>query len=131
MNATKPIILLLDDEKDLIEVLRDAIGLSLPEYLAVASTSVEDAESYLAELGQAPSLVCVDHKLGEQTGIDFLEQLQARFPDVPKMLFTGQAPPGVEARALALGARVLWKPFGLSQWIGAVKGMLPAPPPAP
>ena len=124
MQATKPIILLLDDEKDLIDVLRDAIGLSLPEYETVASTSVEDAELVLSNLDGAPCLVCVDHKLGEQTGIDFLERFQKRYPGVPKMLFTGQAPPGVEERAAALGARVLWKPFGLAQWIGEVRGML-------
>lgn len=124
METTKPVILLLDDEKDLIEVLRDALDLSLPGYRAVASTSVEDAESVLESLAQAPSLVCVDHKLGEKTGIDFLESLQQRYPGVPKILFTGQAPPGVELRARRLGARVLWKPFGLSQWIGEVREML-------
>ena len=124
MDRTKPVILLLDDEADLIEVLRDAIDLSLPHYLAVASTSVEDAELVLAGLTEAPSLVCVDHKLGEDTGLAFLERLSARYPEVPKMLFTGQAPPGVEARARRLGARVLWKPFGLAQWIGEVRGML-------
>jgi CheY-like chemotaxis protein len=68
--------------------------------------------------------VCVDHKLGERTGLEFLEALSQRFPAMPKILFTGQAPPDVEARAQALGAKVLWKPFGLSTWIGEVRQML-------
>jgi DNA-binding NtrC family response regulator len=120
----KPVILLVDDERDLIEVLRDAIGLALPDYEAVVTTSLDDAEEVLAGLGKDPSLVCVDHKLGERTGLDFLEALSQRFPSMPKILFTGQAPPDVETRARALGAKVLWKPFGLSTWIGEVREML-------
>ena len=126
MNTQKPVILLLDDERNLIEVLRDAIGLSLPDYEAIVATSIEDAESVLQGLNVQPSLVCADHKLGERTGMDFLESLAGRYPGLPKILFTGQAPPGVEARAQALGAKVLWKPFGLATWIGELKGMLAA-----
>ncbi len=120
----KPVILLVDDERDLIEVLRDAIGIALPDYEAVVTTSLDDAEAVLARLESHPSLVCVDHKLGERTGLEFLEALSQRFPAMPKILFTGQAPPDVEARAQALGAKVLWKPFGLSTWIGEVRQML-------
>ncbi len=120
----KPVILLVDDERDLIEVLRDAIGMALPDYEAVVTTSLDDAEAVLASLDYDPSLVCVDHKLGERTGLEFLEALSLRSPGMPKILFTGQAPPDVEARAEALGARVLWKPFGLSTWIGEVRQML-------
>lgn len=126
MTAPRPVILLVDDERDLIEVLRDAIGMSMPEYDAIVTTSVDDAETVLDSLTTQPSLVCVDHKLGERTGMDFLEALAKRYPDMPKILFTGQAPAGVEARAHALGARVLWKPLGLATWIGELKGMLVA-----
>lgn len=121
----KPVILLVDDEEDLVSVLTDAIDLSLPEYRAVGSTSVEDAERTLEELGDDPlSLVCVDHRLGGRTGLEFLESLRARYPAVPSILFTGQAAPWVEERAQEVGARVLWKPIRLSQWIGEVQSML-------
>jgi len=120
----KPVILLVDDEADLIEVLRDAVGLSLPDYETRAVTSVDEAESELASMGGAPSLVCVDHKLGERTGLEFLEALRARYPDLPAILFTGQAPRGVQERAEALGARVLWKPIPLTRWIGEVRKAL-------
>jgi len=124
----KPVILLVDDEVDLIEVLTEAISLSLPEYRAIGSTSVEEAERVLLQLvqeGSTPALVCVDHKLGERTGLEFIEDLHERFPALPSILLTGQAPPGVEDRAHALGARVLWKPIGLSKWLGEVRGLLP------
>lgn len=124
----KPVILLVDDEEDLVSVLRDAIELSLPDYEAVGSTSVEDAERALdAVASDQLSLVCVDHRLGGRTGIEFLEEVRRRFPHVPSILFTGQASASVEQRARQVGARVLWKPIRLSQWIGVVQQMLEPP----
>jgi len=119
------VILLVDDEEDLVSVLTDAIDLSMPGYRAVGSTSVEDAEQKLANLGESElSLVCVDHRLGGKTGLEFLESLRKRYPGVPSILFTGQATPSVEERAQRAGARVLWKPIRLSQWLGEVQSLL-------
>lgn len=121
----RPVILLVDDEEDLVSVLRDAIDLSLPGYRAVGATSIEEAESALASLESAQlSLLCVDHRLGGRTGLEFIESLRQRYPGVPSILFTGQASPSVEARAKRAGARVLWKPIRLSQWLGEVRSML-------
>ncbi len=124
----KPVILLVDDEVDLVEVLQDAIGVCLPTYRAVASTSAEEAEATLNSLGanERLSLVCVDQSLGGRTGLDLLESVRDRYPDVPSILFTGQATPSDEARAEAVGARVLWKPLRLSSWLEEVQGLLPA-----
>ena len=121
----KSVILLVDDEEDLVSVLADAIDLSMPGYRPVGSTSVEDAEQTLRELGEESlSLVCVDHRLGGRTGLEFLESLRDRYPTVPSILFTGQAAPWVEERAQQVGARVLWKPIRLSKWLGEVQALL-------
>lgn len=124
----KPVILLVDDEADLVEVLQDAIGVCLPNYRAVASTSADEAEETLSALDKDEqlSLVCVDHRLGGRTGLDLLESLQSRYPDVPSILFTGQATASDEARAEAVGARVLWKPLRLSSWLEQIQALLPA-----
>jgi len=119
-----PFILLVDDERDLIEVLQDALALALPDQPVVAVTTVEEAEEAVSRTAQAPSLVCVDHKLGERSGLELLESLRTRFPDTPAILLTGQAPADVEARARALGAQVLWKPIALARWIAAVRDRL-------
>jgi CheY-like chemotaxis protein len=122
----KPVILLIDDEVDLLGVLHDAIALRLPEYRPVASTSLRHAEEALSELhDQEPlSLVVADHRLGGRTGLDFLEEIKQRYPHVPTVLLTGQAPASVEERAAATGTRVLWKPMRLAQWIGEVQHLL-------
>lgn len=125
----KPVILLVDDEEDLVTVLREAIDLSLPGYRAVGSTSADDAERLLDTLGRGElCLVCVDHRLGGRTGLELLERIRRRYPHMPAMLFTGQAPPAVEIRAKELGARVVWKPLRLSQWLGEVHALLGSAP---
>src|SRR5262245_60881464 len=101
----KPVILLIEDEVDLLGVLRDAIALRLPDYRPVVSTSVQHAEEALSELddSEALSLVVADHSLGGRgrglggrTGLDFLEEIKERYPHVPTVLLTGQAPASVE-----------------------------------
>lgn len=120
----KPVILLLDDEPDLLQVLRDALGAALPHYEVVGSTTVDDAERLVDALDARLSLVVADHMLGGRTGLDFLQLLRIGFPNVPSMLLTGQATPEVEDRARDLGARVLWKPVRLRQWLVEVQELL-------
>lgn len=122
----KPVILLLDDEPDLLQVLRDALGAALPQYDVVGSTSVEDAERLVDDLDERLSLVVADHMLGGRTGLDFLQVLHVDFPNVPSMLLTGQATPEVADRARDLGARVLWKPVRLRHWLLEVQELLAA-----
>lgn len=120
----KPVILLVDDEPDLLQVLRDALGAALPEYDVANSTCFEEATRLLSVLDDRLSLVVVDHMLGGPTGLDFLERLRVDHPQVPSMLFTGQATSAVEERARALGARVVWKPVRLRHWLEEVQMLL-------
>ena len=122
----KPVILLVDDEADLVGVLQDAIDLSMPDYQAVTSTSADDAEDVLSRLPGELSLVCVDQRLGGRTGLEFIEDLRKRYPNVPSVLFTGQASPRDEARARQVGVRVLWKPLRLSRWLFEIQQLLAA-----
>ena len=119
-------ILLVDDEADLVDALRYAVGVTLPGYRAIASTSAEEAEATLRELSEDErlSLVCVDHRLGGRTGLELLEVLRRQYPDVPSVLYTGQASASEEARAEAVGAQVLWKPLSLSSWLKQIQKLL-------
>lgn len=124
-TPARPFILLVDDEQDLIEVLSEALELAMPDYDVVAVTQVDDAEAAIEQRG-GPALLCVDHKLGERNGLELLESLRSRFPEAGAMLLTGQAPADVESRAVAMGARVIWKPIPLARWIAEVRALLPA-----
>lgn len=119
-------ILLVDDEADLVEVLQDALGACLPDYRAVVSTSAEEAEAKVRDLAEDEklTLMCVDYRLGGRTGLDLLEALRPEYPNVPSILLTGQASASDEARAEAVGARVVWKPLRLASWIAQIQELL-------
>jgi len=126
---SKPVILLVDDEADLLDVMSTTIQLNMPEYDVAIAENIDDAILFvdsLGEQGKELALTVVDHVLGGRTGFEFIQLLNHRFPDVPKMMFTGQAPASVERSAKKIGARVLWKPVPLSTLMGEVQQMLGA-----
>ena len=125
----QPVILLVDDEADLLDVMSLTMQMNLPEYDVEVAENMEDAMDIvdnLASEGRELSLAVVDHVLGGRTGLEFIQLLNHRFPTVPKMMFTGQAPVNVEYRAKAMGARVVWKPLPLSTLMGEVQQLLTA-----
>ena len=128
--APKPTILLVDDEPDLLGVLAEALGSSHPDYLVRALSSFEAAEAVLDDAASDLRLVVVDHLLGGGTGLDLLQRLQRTHPTVPSILFTGQATTSIEEDARAVGARVLWKPIRLRQWVKEVRAALASAPAA-
>lgn len=120
-------ILLVEDEDDLLQILSEAVELTLPAYEVRRASSIDEADTVIRDLeasGGQLALVVVDHLLGGRTGLDFLETLRARTPGLPCMLYTGQAPPEVEERAQNRGIRVVWKPIRLKVWLGEVRELL-------
>ena len=123
----KPVILLVDDEVDLVEVLVEALGFGLPDYDVQGASSLAEGRSVVSSVlkrDQPLSLVIADHHLGKESGMTLLEEVHDQRPDVPLMLFTGQASTPVAAQAATLGARVLWKPVRLRQLLDEVRGLL-------
>ena len=122
-----PVILIVEDEPDLLQVMASSITHSMSEYDVKSATSIDEAELVLSELAAQSgelALVVVDHVLGGRTGLELLESLSEHHPRVPTLLFTGQAPQGIETRARRAGARVLWKPAKLKVLLGEVQTLL-------
>lgn len=124
---SKPVILLVDDELDLLQVTAEAVRRALPTYEVVAARSPEEAAEALLSADGPPALACVDHVLGGASGLGFLEALRERFPSIRLMLFTGKAPADVEDRARQSGVHVTWKPVRLKQLVGEMAGLLATP----
>ena len=124
---SKPVILVVDDEVDLLGINVTAIERALPAYDVIGSRSVEEAEAVVSDLDSASvplALAVVDHVLGGSTGLHLLETLRLRYPDVPVIMCTGRASADVEERARAVGARVLWKPVRLAKFLDEVTAMV-------
>jgi signal transduction histidine kinase len=92
-------VLVLDDDLNMREVLS--------ETLLLAGYDVETAESLANQerlLSTRWDAAIVDVRLGKQSGLDFLNALRARQPDVVALVLTGFSTPDVALSALRAGA---------------------------
>jgi CheY-like chemotaxis protein len=122
----KSAILLVDDQLDLISVMKEALSGAYPHCQIIDLDSAEETLHWVEKHSlDAVALVVADHQLGSgATGLDLLGRLKALRGSLPALLYTGQATPGEEDAAEALGVRVLWKPLRLQQWLGEVRTLL-------
>jgi CheY-like chemotaxis protein len=114
-------VLVVDDEP----VVTDAVRLVLREE-GLAVTAVPDAETALAhpDLPRCRLVIC-DLMLPGRSGLEALEAMRARRPDLPIVMITGYATPAQEETALAAGATAyLPKPFDESELLTLVRRVL-------
>ncbi len=121
------VILLVDDERDLLHVVSTALAHIRPDLLIESTTSVKEAEESLRRIeaeGRTLALAVVDYRLRGEDGLELLYRVRERHPEVPTVLFTGQASAEAEQQARQAGARVLWKPMALVDLLGEVQELL-------
>lgn len=122
-----PLILLVDDETDLVDVLSDALTAGLPGATVVRAAGARDARTVLDGLlarGERPDLLIVDQSLGDGLGVDVIASFRDQLPDLCAVLYTGQAGPEISAAAARLRARLLWKPIRLATLLHEVRALL-------
>ncbi len=115
-------ILVVDDEEIVreltVRVLEgagyDVVSASAPE----RALELVDAESV--------DLVVSDVVMPGLSGVDLLDEIRVRWPDLPVVLMTGGSPePERTTRALELGANaIVYKPFSHAELRGAVEAAL-------
>lgn len=122
-----PVILVVDDEVDLLAITAEAVRRTLPAYQVREATSLQQARQVLDEVEQAGhhlALAVVDHVLGNGVGLPLLLELEQRFPEASRMLFTGRASQEVEEQAHDRGVHVLWKPVRLDRLVDEMTVLL-------
>ena len=103
-----PVLLLVDDEPRILSALRRTLRRE-PYELLVAETWSEAL--HLCET-QPVDLVLSDHKMPGMTGLQLLERIAARRPQVIRMLITGWTEAIPEEAMRAVGVRaVVSKPW--------------------
>jgi two-component system response regulator PilR (NtrC family) len=106
-----PVILIVDDEPDLVELV--ALTLSRMGLASRAAGTLRDAQRLL--LGEDIHLVLCDMRLPDGNGLELLEWLQARRPGLPCAVITAHGNIETAVRALKLGAfDFLSKPLDLA-----------------
>ncbi len=100
-------VLVVDDEPDILE----SIAL-LWDGADVELLTAPSAEAALERIQGPPDVVLTDFKMPGMDGIAFIQELHARYPDVPAILMTAFADPEIKQRAKRAGIHdFVSKPF--------------------
>lgn len=113
--------MIIDDEEDMCWILSKIL-----ESEGYETFSVQDGSSALALLGkQAIDLVLLDIRLPHMDGMQILETIKKRNPDLPVIMITGYGSPELAAESIKKGAfEYLPKPFANQQVIDIVRRAL-------
>ena len=95
----KPKVLIVDDEKGVLSALRRT--LRKEDIEIVEATSAEEGLDLLSR--DEVALVLSDHRMPGMKGADFLKMVRERYPDVVRMMLTGDPDIGVAEEAVNKG----------------------------
>jgi DNA-binding response OmpR family regulator len=115
-------ILIVDDEPDVVKVVRMSFQVQEPAWEAIAAHDGEEALAAFEK--EQPDLVLLDIMMPEMSGFDVLKELR-RFSDVPVIMLTAKASEIDKVMGLNLGADdYITKPFGHLELLARVRAVL-------
>jgi len=123
MNAIQPHILLVEDEKSLVELLR--YNLEQSGYRVTVATNGEEALTSVAD--DRPDLVLLDWMLPLMSGLEVCRQLrrQPTTSNIPIIMLTARGEEGDRIRGLDAGADdYVSKPFSPSELVARIRAVL-------
>lgn len=125
MRTRRRTILVVDDERDVLDMIE--VGLGLDGYDVVLAESGERALELIA--GNPIDLVISDLRMPGMNGVETIVRLREIAPRVPVIVVTGFVPPDVVDRCRELGQiELLRKPFPFKKLTRAVHAALGKPP---
>lgn len=118
----RPVVLLVDDEPEMLKVMR--LGIEMHFEVETAG-SANEAELMLAT--RAYDVVVCDHMMPDEEGLTFLARARSQFPRVQRILLTGYVNPEFLSRSSAVAglAGCLVKPVAASELAAAIRLALP------
>lgn len=101
-------VLVIDDEPDIVESVRDLLRL---EHEVIGATRAHDVMRILAE--RDVDVVMTDQRMPEMSGVEILHRVREEHPDVTRLLFTGYADLRAVVDAINQGSvyRYITKPW--------------------
>ncbi len=117
-----PRILIVDDEKLIVQILRDTLSLKGFDVVGFAFDGDSAVKKYL-ELSPKPDLILMDHRMPVKSGIEAMDEILATDPSA-RVLFLS-ADSRIKEIALARGAvGFISKPFEGKELLRAMKDAL-------
>lgn len=118
--ATRPKILVIDDEPPIRKLLR--MGLSTQGYEVFEAPS---GKAGLELLGQRPDLIILDLGLPDVQGLELLRTIRGRDEGVPIVVLSSRGDEAGKVQALDLGADdYVTKPFGMDELLARMRAAL-------
>src|SRR4051812_44688802 len=84
--AARHTILIVDDEPDVVQSVRDLLRL---DYKVLGATNTQDAMRLMHE--HSVDVIMTDQRMPEMTGVQLLDQIKIPHPEATRLLFTGYA----------------------------------------
>jgi PAS domain S-box-containing protein len=108
-------ILHVDDNPDFSHLVRTGLGRESDGFVVESETSARAALDRVEE--NTVDCIVADYDMPEQTGIEFLETVRDRYPDLPFILFTGKTSEQIASEAISAGVTdYLHKQGGMEQF---------------
>lgn len=123
-TSKKQHVLVVDDEQDILESLKDLLEASLEDTaIETASSGPEGLEIIRT---RKVDLIISDYKMPKMNGLEFLSQAQKEAPGVPRILLTAFPDLGIAVRAINETGieNFITKPFEPSEAIETVGKIL-------
>lgn len=103
-DTKKPILLSVDDDKQVLRSLRRDLRNAFKEdYRVVSTDSASEALQSLEELkksGETIAMFISDQRMPEMSGVDFLEKAKAYFPESKRVLLTAYSDTDAAIKAI-------------------------------
>lgn len=117
-TASKDAVLLIDDERPLLEVYAAALS---SQFDVSVATSVQEADGLLRQ--KKFKVVVSDHLMPGGNGMGFLVRVREEYPEMQRVLVTAYMKPEMLLRSVNEAAlfRYLLKPISLAELIKVVQ----------
>ncbi|HVU24291.1 MAG TPA: response regulator [Opitutus sp.] len=117
-NVDRGAVLLIDDEKPLLDVYSAALG---PHFDVATAQSVREADFILHQ--RAFKVVVADHLMPGGNGMNFLVRAREEYPHMQRILVTGYMKPEMLMRSVNEAAlfRYLLKPVSLPELVKTIQ----------
>jgi two-component system response regulator HupR/HoxA len=118
LHGEKDAVLLIDDEKPLLEVYAAALS---PHFEVSTATSTKEAELLLRQ--KKFKVVVSDHLMPGGNGMNLLVRVREEFPEMQRVLVTAYMKPEMLLRSVNEAAlfRYLLKPISLAELVKVVR----------
>ena len=118
VTATR--VLLIDDDRDILESLKDVLELENHPYRVKTEISAQGAIDCAEEF--KPHIAVLDIRLGQSSGLDLVPELKKRFPDLICIMMTAYRNVEYAVSAVKRGAsEFLHKPIDATEFVRTIE----------